>query len=322
MELRSGGVMIEVTCASWEEFKARVHHDYIEEVMGVSPLFRGHAQSDWKLASPWDRKLENGSRDIGGTKADRESRSGLLKSILANFKELSVGLPGIRYRDLDEVDWWAIGRHYGLVTPLLDWTRSPCVAAFFAFTGFVENISPGTLSGYFDPKKFLCSGMSRPVAVWGLLVDSVNPEDREKLAVGEGLAKEIELLNPQMDIGHRQRAQRGLFTRLTHNNYFSIEEYLSTLDLPKPPLRKYLIPGSEAAKALTELRMMNITFATLFPDLDGAARQANFDMSAFALMVFSTVPTNIWAEGGDSCHASEVSVHNPAERADGKLRRR
>jgi len=40
-------------------------------------------------------------------------------------------------------------------------------------------------------------------------------------------------------------------------------------------LAVFLIPGRETAKALFDLEAMNITFATLFPDLRGAAIQAN-----------------------------------------------
>jgi hypothetical protein len=314
---KRSGPTIEVACASWEEFKTRVHRDYIEEIMGVSTLFRGHSNNSWKLASPWDRKLEQWSRPEERRKVDRGGKSSLLDGILKNFRELSVGLPGLRHHDLDEVDWWALGRHYGLVTPFLDWTRSPYVAAFFAFTGFIEAISPGTLGGYFDPRKFMSAGMGEPVAVWGLLVDTVSIDGKEVQVVGRGEAKEIEVLNPQIDIGHRQRAQRGFFTRLSHNIFFDIETYLASLDLPDPALRKYTIPGSEAAKAITELRMMNITFATLFPDLEGAARQANFDTSAFAIMAFSMVPSNVWTAGQNYQHEGEAVAPNPGYQADG-----
>jgi len=56
--------------------------------------------------------------------------------------------------------------------------------------------------------------------------------------------------------------------------------------------------------------MMNITFATLFPDLTGVALQANFEMAAAALMVFSMFSSDFWeniaeplekpADGGQS----------------------
>jgi hypothetical protein len=43
----------------------------------------------------------------------------------------------------------------------------------------------------------------------------------------------------------------------------------------KEQLHRLVIPGGEAGKALHDLENMNITFATLFPDLRGAALQAN-----------------------------------------------
>lgn len=138
------------------------------------------------------------------------------------------------------------------MTPLLDWTRSPYVAAFFAFTGFAESLNPGLAShGDFDPRAFLLGNESEFVAVCAL-------------KVGPYLAPATELimLNPQIDVGHRQRAQRGIFSRLTHNRHFNIEDYLASVMLTETPIRKYLIPTRDTALALSELRLMNITFAS------------------------------------------------------------
>jgi hypothetical protein len=287
-----------IYCESWEDYKEQVRLDYAEEVMGISPLFRGHARSEWRLASPWDRRLESWGLDAGG-KINRKGHEYLLAKILRDFKDLAIGLPGLKSRELDELDWWALGRHHGLVTPLLDWTRSPYVAAFFAFTGFIEQVSPGsTASGYIDAREFVSANMSAPVAIWAFMVG--NSIDK---------ATEVKILNPRIDMGHRQRAQRGLFTQLTHDEYFDMEDYLSSLEFGDDlPLRKYLIPGREAAKAITDLRMMNITFSTLFPDLEGAALQANFEVTAFSLMtIFSFVRRDAWKAGEETPSGGRVA---------------
>jgi hypothetical protein len=47
-------------------------------------------------------------------------------------------------------------------------------------------------------------------------------------------------------------------------------------ELHYPVFEKYVVPGKEYERALTILNRQNINYATLYPDLEGAARHASF----------------------------------------------
>ena len=86
--------------------------------------------------------------------------------------------------------------------------------------------------------------------------------------------EEFEMLSSLSPVNYWQKAQAGMFTRLTHEDHVDVCSYLGErglLDL----LEKFVIPGNETMKALGDLEAMNIGYATLFPDLRGAALQAN-----------------------------------------------
>lgn len=233
--------------------------------IGGECVYRGHAKSEWKLASKWERWLETirGPQPIS-TQFTAQSWDGLPKSYLERFKQWAIGTPGFKSSVLtDDDQWWALARHYGLVTPLLDWTRSPYVAAFFAFAEALETSVPRidhTGPGAAVPKP------DGDIAIWAMMHPRLHTEP--------GKFESIEVSG---DDFYRQRAQRGLFTRLRdRDNCLDLQSYFEKTS--KVHLLKcHIAPAAEAQTALTDLFRMNVSYGSLFPDLEGAAKQANIE---------------------------------------------
>lgn len=266
-ELMKSGAKL-YKCETWEDFTTQVRKNRFAS----SSIYRGHSDPSWRLMSLWERHLETFKPGRDQSRSVHELMKpehvvSLRDSYLEQFKYYAVGLPDFRSDNLSEIDWWALGRHYGLKTPLLDWSASPYIAAFFAFTGAINpiNLDIGSIS--FHPRKY--------IAIWAL---SCYPPIFKK--------NEFELVHPSVDRAYRQKAQRGTFSLLTHDVYMDVESYLAS-NQHAVNLEKYEIPTKEGFKALRDLSLMNITYATLFPDLEGAVKQANFQQVTVNLRIMN-----------------------------------
>jgi hypothetical protein len=86
---------------------------------GVAPLWRGHANIEWKLQAEVFRPASNGNP---------ASESTLLGYFMTHAESRYQRCPP----SSDRVAWLMLARHYGLPTRLLDWSLSPLVALYFA----------------------------------------------------------------------------------------------------------------------------------------------------------------------------------------------
>ena len=152
-------------------------------------------------------------------------------------------------------------QHHGYPTPLLDWTLSPYVAAFFAFRNISKkNLTTDNVRIYiFDQKKWQNDWFQT------LAINTPYPH----LSIAKFLAIENKRMIPQQSL--------SMFT-----NIDDIESYIKMKEEERKTkyLYAYDIPISEKNEAIKELEFMGITAASLFPGLDGACesfKEKNFD---------------------------------------------
>jgi hypothetical protein len=87
--------------------------------------YRGQRNAEWKLRSNWDRHFN--SPPGGPFHID-----GMIDQFIVNLKSIGINLP---FETSDRRARLEFARHYGVPSPLIDFSHSPYVALFFAFDG-------------------------------------------------------------------------------------------------------------------------------------------------------------------------------------------
>lgn len=238
----------EIEFSSWKYF-----HDFVrQQMLDYSHyIWRGQRDANWKLESSLDRTLR--------TKLPSH-RPSLARAHLQEFKLAVRGRRGPNPAIIEEEnEWWPLGQHHGLATPLLDWTESTFVALYFAFE---KPIRPE-------------SGKRAVWALHGNVQQNKEITEAHKAAKKDGLPPILEYIRPHQNDNARLVSQAGLFTKAPIGQTVDGWIEQNHLEVTSAPLIKLIFPDRERAECLRTLTKMNINHITLFPDLYGAGQHCN-----------------------------------------------
>src|SRR5579863_3723578 len=216
--------------------------------------FRGERDERWPLYSSLSRYFQNFGVSPKAW-AKQEAR------ILRIFKRKAHQFLAKPPDPEDDFQWLALMQHHGAPTRLIDFTWSPYVAAFFALE---RSTSDGV--------------------VWALnkaRVDTGLPSMDPRIAGNfpryflKGNRRFIWMGEPHT-MNSRLIAQSGTFA-VPGVLDLPVEEILSDHDQHNI-LAKIVLTNAVREVGMRELYRMNITYATLFPDLDGLAKSMGYEL--------------------------------------------
>jgi FRG domain len=238
--------------SSFDDF--RNFANYFSDDLGF--IFRGHARCEWNLETSLDRLI----RRINPVQTDLKTTYEFQLRLFV--KSIRGRTNAIKDVSSNEDELWALGQHYGLATPLLDWTSSLYVSLFFAFIDPIP-----------APKGFR--------TVWALHRDGVI-EAMAAYNADLEYYEQFSFIDPLTDHNTRLISQAGAFTRQPLG--FDVPSWVQTQfqGSTEAYLFKIDVPDSERLRILRHLRQMNIHSGTLFPDLNGASLDCNETLELMA----------------------------------------
>jgi hypothetical protein len=245
----SNGVLT-INLASWDEFH-NVIHIFNDKAKGVNTDYFWRGQrcycEEWKLKSSFDRKYPN-----------INNRKEKLKEIYHHFKKKIEELPDTKSDNLTEHEIWSIGQHYGLPTPLLDWSEDPYIAAYFAFFKDSPN----------------CQTEYRVIyALNRVLKRLLTSKSKDRFIK---FYDDLDLKKKALDKIQNERLikQKGKFTEALNGDDIKINIDRLVRKRPcyqkKVILAKILMPNKVRNECMEFLESKKITHGTLFPDYGGA----------------------------------------------------
>ncbi len=225
---------------NWESYK-----NWISQSVkgGAKYYFRGQQKSEWKLQSTFHRHSE-------------KTGISLLDYLDRIIPEVSYYVSAHQNENIDISDEIQFGallaklQHHGFPTPLLDWTMSPYIAAYFAFKDL-------------DPQ----NPDTQTVTIHMFAINEWSSTFQQPLNLRDSV-QFVSPFRPQARGNPRMIRQMAVTTA---TNVSNMSEYLTSRgkETNKTFLYFATLPVSERKLVMNELNLMGINSMTMFPDFDG-----------------------------------------------------
>ena len=229
---------------TWDEYKAWVSTLAKEN---ISYYCRGHATDTWKLQTSFHREAIH-------------QKITLLDYLNKIIPEVNYQISAILNEIIDLNNDQILGtflsliQHHGFPTPLLDWTLSPYIAAYFAFREVKEQ-----------------KPLSENIQIF--IFDYIEWEKsfNQPINIIETTSEYVRIIRPYAKNNPRIIAQQGVFTV---TNVHDMEQHIFTYqDITKKTfLYTVELSVKEKPHVMRELNLMGINEMTMFPGLGGICR--------------------------------------------------
>jgi hypothetical protein len=247
----------EIGISSWNEFVS-----LSSELDGWA--FRGQQDAGWPLLSSLSRYLEAFIPDKSTWRIREERAIRIFRRKAHNYLSDASVLN-------DDLRCLALMQHHGAPTRLLDFTKSPFVAAFFALESAVTDAAIFALN---TPVLWTATPTRDP----SLTRETIDPRSKGNFE-NYFLQNNHQIIwtGEPTEMDRRLVAQSGTVV-VPGVLDKSLEEILSEYPFEDALIKKIVLPRHIREEAMKALYRMNITNATLFPDLDGLAKSIGLEL--------------------------------------------
>ncbi len=249
--------MEEIVVASWNEFVA-----LSAALDGWA--FRGQQDARWPLQTSLSRYLQAYVPDKASWRLREERAIRIFRRKAHNYLDNPAVLD-------NALRCLALMQHHGAPTRLLDFTKSPFVAVFFALERATRDAAIHALN---TPRLWMAAPRGQP----GMDRNGIDPRLSGNFArLFLPNTNAIIWIGEPTEMDRRLVAQSGTLV-VPGMVDKPLDDILGHYADSGTLLKKIVLPIGVREEAMKALYRMNITNATLFPDLDGLARSIGMEL--------------------------------------------